>query len=46
MKKHIGIITQGKTEDPIEICNIAESIEESLKRLGVQLDITPIVVVL
>jgi hypothetical protein len=46
IKKHIDIIADGKSKDSIEIYNITESLEDSLKRLGVNLDITPVVVVL
>ncbi|MFX1519132.1 MAG: hypothetical protein ACFFCD_04355 [Promethearchaeota archaeon] len=46
IKKHIDLITGGKPEDSVEIYKIAESLEDSLKKLGVTLDIAPIVVVL
>ncbi|MCK5588474.1 MAG: hypothetical protein KAI34_07115 [Candidatus Lokiarchaeota archaeon] len=45
-KKHIDTITDGKSEESIEIYSITKSLEDSLKRLGVNLDTTPVVVVL
>ena len=45
-KKHIDIIIDGKSEESIEIYSITKSLEDSLKRLGVNLDITPVMVVL
>ncbi len=46
IKKHIDRISDGKSEESIEIYSITKSLEDSLKRLGVSLDIAPVVVVL
>jgi len=46
IKKHMDKFSEGKSKEPIEIYNLSESIEDSLKRLGVSLDIAPVVVVL
>jgi HEPN domain-containing protein len=46
IKKHMDKFSEGKSKEPIEIYNLSESIEDSLKRLGVSLDIGPVVVVL
>jgi hypothetical protein len=46
IKKHMDIIKDGNSEDSIETYRMAESLENSLGRLGVKLDITPVVVVL
>jgi len=45
IKKHMDKLSEGKSKEPIEIYSITESLEDSLKRLGVNLDITPVVVV-
>ncbi|WP_287586834.1 hypothetical protein [Candidatus Borrarchaeum sp.] len=45
IKRHMDKISLSSKE-PIEIYSITKSLEDSLKRLGVSLDITPVVVVL
>jgi HEPN domain-containing protein len=44
IKRHIDRISDGKSEESIEIYSITKSLEDSLKRLGVSLDIAPVVV--
>ena len=45
IKRHMEIISHS-LEKPIDIYNITKCLEDSLKRLGVSLDIAPVVVVL